>query len=142
LIAVPIVNFDFIGNPIKITRLHVKLHELVHNWICPDPPIYEWTGALYKYKLVTVRNESEMFIAQLLHTGPDNFVDWLTKEEAHSLGALPWGYKIKNYQLINNVKEPIILTDEHEFFDAIGYEFIDLDDRNDGNPSFWRDFKK
>ena len=141
LLAIPKTMTNLIGEPSQGTQLHERLYELISNWECAIPPNYKWTGAFYHYSLTTVSTASQLTIAQVIHSGPQEFVDWITKTKSHFNGALPWGFSVQDYMLRDNNKNYIDVLDEEHFFDAIGYQFIALDDRNDGNPEYWSQYK-
>lgn len=143
ILAIPKTSPDMFGEPRQNTEMHYLLIDTVADlsWIKDEPPDYEWQGKRYLWKLATLKDESQWIIAQIIHSGPIWFSQWLQKSESHRKGALPWGYTIKDYILFNNNNEPIAINSESEFFETLGYLPISLEDRSDGHPQFWRGFK-
>ena len=143
LLAIPKTSPDMFGEPRQNTEMHYLLTDTVADlsWQSDEPPNYVWQGRHYLWKLTTLKDESQWVIAQIIHTGPIWFAQWLQKSESHHKGALPWGYSIQDYTLFNNNREPIAINSESEFWETLGYLPISLEDRSDGHPQFWRGFK-
>ncbi|MHC1623124.1 MAG: hypothetical protein ACXQTR_00865 [Candidatus Methanospirareceae archaeon] len=143
LLAIPKTSPDMFGEPRHNTEMHYLLIDTLHDsaWINDEPPNYEWQGKRYQWKLTTLKNETQWALAQIIHSGPDYFTQWLTSPKLHRGGLLPWGYTINDYTLFNNSKEPIAIWSESDFWLALDYLPISLEDRANGDPAFWRGFK-
>ncbi len=143
LLAIPKTTPNMFGEPRLSTEMHHLLIDTVKDlaWIKDNPPDYEWQGKRYLWKLTTLEDESQWTIAQIIHSGPTLFSQWLQRTETHRGGALPWGYSIQHYTLFNNNEKPIAINSESEFFETLGYLPIPLKDRSDGYPQYWRGFK-
>lgn len=145
LIAIPKPKHNLVGELLPHT--HSALHGLLHeqkdfDWYVPDPPQYQWKANHYRWTLITVDNIHEFAVTQLLMTGPDSFVDWITNEESRG-GALPWAWAFHQGRLYNNNFKLIKTPTERHIFNQIGYEFIPLQERSDGNPNYWKqNYKK
>ncbi len=145
LLAVPKTVPDILGEPLQTTEMHQLLHTIVEGslWIEDGPPDYRWNTEHYHWTLTTLKDESLWTLAQIIHTGPDYFINWLKSSTVHRAGALPWGYSILNkYMLVNNNGFPVAINSESEFWETLGYLPIPLEDRADGNPQYWRTFKR
>lgn len=143
LLAIPNKSPDLFGEMQPNNELHEILLKLVDDlsWINDEPPNYEWQGERYLWKLTVLEDESQWTIAQIIHSGPEYFIKWLTAPSEHRNGALPWGYKIIDYILFDNNDTQLTINSESEFFESLGYLPISLEDRQDGNPSYWKAFK-
>ena len=106
-------------------------------------PTYRFKYKDYRFIITAVQTVSQLAIAQLIHSGPATFTTWLTSENHsnNSSGALPWGFNIAGYTLYDNNRKPVEVKHEHDVFKAIGYHYIHLIDRQDGNPTFWTSLK-
>lgn len=144
LLAIPKKAFNLLGESHPTNELHEKLIQIVDDlaWIKDEPPNYEWEGKRYLWKLTLLNDESQWTIAQLIHTGPAIFSKWITSSSQHRGGALPWGYKIKDYILFDNNDNALEINSESEFFKTLGYLPISLVKRSKGYPDYWRSFKR
>lgn len=144
LLAIPKTVPDILGEPLQTTEMHELLHKTIKDalWIKDSPPDYKWNSEHYHWKLTALKDESQWIIAQIWHTGPDYFINWLMSTRAHRKGALPWGYYTKSYNLFTNNNVSIAIQSESDFWKALGYLPIPLQDRHDGNPQYWRTFKR
>ncbi|MCK5609916.1 hypothetical protein KAR91_49040 [Candidatus Pacearchaeota archaeon] len=144
LLAIPKTTPDILGEPHQSTEMHQLLLETFKDdlkWFEDNPGHYEWQGKYYTWKLTALIDESQWTIAQIWHTGPEYFTKWLLASKAHRGGALPWGYHIRNYRLNDSNRMPIPVKTESEFWEALGYLSIPLEDRSSGNPQYWRTFE-
>lgn len=142
LLAIPKTTPDILGKPLQTTEMHQLLHKTVKDsfWIEDGPPDYKWNTEHYHWRLTTLKDQSQWIIAQIWHTGPDYFTNWLLSTKAHRKGALPWGYHIKDYNLFTGDNVSIAIQSESDFWETLGYLPISLEDRSDGNPQYWRSF--
>lgn len=95
----------------------------------------------YRVAIKTIHYPEAFYVAQICITGPREFNDWLRADASHHNGAMPWNYVIdRDYRLKHARKTIKPLKSEREVFNAIGYEYIDLQQRQEGNPDLWRTF--
>ena len=143
LLALPVFQKNIVGDYQEPAILENCLFQLDSpEWIMDQPPVYKWQGKNYKWKLTIIDSKEQLVLAQILNDGPEYFANWLSKPKQHSRGALPWGFMIKDYRLYDNNKREIPLKTHDEFWAAINYLPISLDDRMKGNPQYWRSFEK
>ena len=92
----------------------------------------------YTFRIIMVFESWEMPVAQILHTGPTEFTKWLSTETERDDGAMPWGYYFKHYTLIDNGHKRIPnIKEEKDVFEKIGYGYISLMSRFEGNGEEW-----
>ena len=120
-------------------------HSQVHQFLLANPKkfnnlVYEdgkyfFIFKDYNFIVHHVWNVNELTVAQILNTGPANFIVWLRN-------ALPWGWTINDYQLIDNDKMLVKnLSSEKAFFQSIGFNYILPSDRVNENRDYWMGFK-
>ena len=101
----------------------------------------EWMN--YTFTLINLKSITQLPVAQIVNTGPTEFVDWLTSR-AVVPNTLPWEYSISKILLnLNKNGKPVTgIKIENDLFNEIGYTFIGLEDRKNGTPDYWQSFKK
>ncbi len=131
------------------TKLHYyMIHESPYKMMSVTPknlyitPQYRFQAEGYLWKVHIVKTISSLNVIQLLRTGPKAFRDWITEEE-HRGGALPWGWYFHNTDLFSNSRVLQKVKSESDIFDLIGYHFIPVHSRCEGNATDWQAaFKK
>lgn len=124
--------------------LHKKTKgiELIGSVVANNRVQYEVEWMNYTFKISNLKSITQLPIAQLITTGPQDFVDWLTSRivDPH---ALPWEYTISKPLLLlyKNQKTVKGIKTENDVFEEIGYRFIGLNDRTTGSLAYWTSFK-
>lgn len=114
----------------------------IHNPSLLCAPKYTFHWEKYKFTVINLLSITQLAIAQLIHTGPPQFAEWLTSRMPSQYPSLPWSYSIsKDYHLLNNNKVIKNIKQENHFFEAIGSRFIPPEDRLNGDPAYWHSFK-
>lgn len=92
----------------------------------------------YVFRVIMVFESWEVPVAQIMHTGPAEFTTWLSTETERDDGAMPWGYYFKHYTLIDNSHKRIPgIKEEKDVFNKIGYNYLSLMSRFEGNGEEW-----
>jgi DNA polymerase/3'-5' exonuclease PolX len=153
IIAYPQPTTDLLGANIPKTnqlqhamsegkpKIKFDIQEPEPNASVPIPPYYIWKKKHYQWTVYIVQSHHALTIAQLILSSGPTFNRWITSTRAHKHGALPWGYTIQNMTLVNNNRKPVNTKNEKQFFDAIGYSYITMLDREIGGPPHWETFK-
>jgi len=115
----------------------VGTYPMIDDWIMiseawllinkPDHKRFLWEGMRVD---VYLTNEYQWGLQMALHTGCDQYAEWLLTNRKHG-GALPDGMCVKDGWLLDQGKKIPTLTEQH-FYDAIETEWIRPQQRSKG----------